>query len=145
MWPVLFLINSRDRLLTAPRQSYHGGIRFVLFFIAATLAAAGQFTTSLVSSQANTPSAIATDSAGNTYIVGSLLPVNSGASFLTKLDPNGKFLFTNTIFSTNVAAVTVDPSGDIYIAGSTTSPVFALTHALQSQPGVGATGFIAKI
>jgi uncharacterized protein (TIGR03437 family) len=119
-------------------------MRFLLFFIA-TLAIAGQFTTSLVSSQANTPSAIATDSAGNSYIVGSLLPVNSGASFLTKLDPNGKVLFTNTFSSTNVAAVTLDPSGNIYIAGSTNSPVFALSHALQAQPGVGGTGFVAKI
>jgi uncharacterized protein (TIGR03437 family) len=119
-------------------------MRFFLFLMA-TLATAGQFTTSLVPSQANTPSAIATDSAGNTFIVGSLLPVNSGASFLTKLDPSGKVLFTNSFSSANVTAVTLDPSGNIYIAGSTASLAFPLSHALQSQPGVGEAGFIAKI
>lgn len=119
-------------------------MRFFLFLIT-TLAFAGQFSTSLVTSQANTVSAIATDSAGNTYIVGSLLPVNSGACFLTKLDPNGKLLFTNTFSSTIVAAVTLDPPGNIYIAGSTTSTAFTLSHPLQPQPGVGGTGFITKI
>ena len=121
-------------------------MRVPAFLFAATLAIAGQFTTSLVvTSFANTASAIATDAAGNTYVVGSLQPVNSNNSFLTKLDPNGKILFTTTFSSTIVASVLLDASGNIYIAGITTAPSFALSHALQTQPGVGGTGFITKL
>ena len=98
---------------------YHGGMRFVLFFIT-TLAIAADFTTSLGDAYPYTVSAIATDASGNTYVVGSRKievggtfailssgtfitaapPVGSVPSgsdvFVSKLDPNGQLLFTDT-------------------------------------------------
>src|SRR5580692_2938986 len=111
------------------------------------LAIAGQFTTAIGGPSTVSISTIATDSAGNTYIVGSTqLPgtpnfINSAVSkqahvSVTKLDPNGNVLFTDTFAGLGLdsgTAIAVDASGDIYIAGSTTSPDFPLSHALQTQ------------
>ena len=115
--------------------------------MAPTFAIAGQFTTVLGGEYPPTVSAIATDSAGNTYVVGSTqLPgtpsfVNSAISaqahvFVTKLDPNGKVLFTDTFAGQGVdtgSAIALDPSGNIYIAGTTSSPDFPLSNPLQTQ------------
>jgi hypothetical protein len=119
----------------------------VLLSVAQTFALAGQFTTAIGGVYPVAVSAIATDSAGNTYVVGSTqLPgtpsfVNSSISaqphvFVTKLDPNGNVLFTDTFAGQGVdtgTAITVDPSGNIYIAGTTSSPDFPLSNALQTQ------------
>src|SRR5580658_6846676 len=89
-----------------------------------SFAIAGQFTTALGGAYPATVSAIATDSAGNTYVVGSTrLPgtpgfVNSAISaqahvFVTKLDPNGNVLFTDTLAGQGLDtgnAIAVDPS-----------------------------------
>ncbi|MGD1095600.1 MAG: SBBP repeat-containing protein [Bryobacteraceae bacterium] len=144
-------------------------MRFVLFLSAATLVIAGEFTTSLSGFYPYTPSAIAADSAGNTYVVGSRVigvgfsgmfglvavgPVlslfSSGSDvFVTKLDPNGKILFTDTFAGKGVdtgTAIALDPAGNIYIAGSTTSPDFPLSKALQTEPNTtDGTGFIIKL
>ncbi len=139
----------------------------VLLSEAPTFAIAGQFTTVVGDTYPAAVSSIATDSAGNTYVVGSTqLPgtpsfVNSAISaqvhvFVTKLDPNGKVLFTDTFAGQGVdtgSAITVDPSGNIYIAGTTNSADFPLSNALQTQISpvstanglpVG-TGFIIKL
>jgi uncharacterized protein (TIGR03437 family) len=145
-------------------------MRLVLFLLLPTLTIAGQFTTSIGDAYPYTVSAITTDSAGNTYVVGSrqlggayfavigvfvepitsILDTLSGGSdvFLTKLDPNGNVLFTDTFAGKGVdtgIAIAVDPTGNIYVAGTTTSPDFPLSKALQTQPGIGATGFIMKL
>src|ERR1019366_966659 len=101
--------------------------------------------------------------AGNTYVVGSRqLPgaptiVNSSLAnqansdvFVTKLDPKGNVLFTDTFAGKGVdggTAVAVDVSGNIYIAGATTSPDFPLSRALQTQifPGGPGSAFIVKL
>jgi uncharacterized protein (TIGR03437 family) len=145
-------------------------MRFVLFLLTAALSIAGEFTTSLGDANSYTISAITTDSAGNTYVVGSRAlagipstiaiigdfsspnpfesPVASDV-FVTKLDPNGKILFTDTFAGKGVdtgSAIAVDPSGNIYIAGTTTSPDFPLSKALQTQPNTTyGTGFIIKL
>jgi uncharacterized protein (TIGR03437 family) len=119
----------------------------VLLSVAPTFGLAGQFTTVLGGTYPPTVSAIATDSAGNTYVVGSTqLPdtpsfVNSSIGgqahvFVTKLDPNGKVLFTDTFAGQGVdtgAAIAVDPLGNIYIAGTTSSPDFPMSRPLQTQ------------
>ena len=81
-------------------------MRFVFFFIT-TVAIAGDFTTSLGDAYPYTVSAIATDAAGNTYVVGSrqlgadafrigtdgtVGPIGTSFTdvFISKLDPNGK-------------------------------------------------------
>lgn len=79
----------------------------VLLSVTRTFAFAGQFTTAIGVMYPAAVSAIATDSTGNTYVVGSTrLPgtpsfVNSSISaqahvFVTKLDTNGNVLFTDT-------------------------------------------------
>jgi uncharacterized protein (TIGR03437 family) len=147
-------------------------MRLVLLVLIPTIATAGDFTTSLGDTYPYMVSAITTDAAGNTYVVGSravsgivntvsanvnFLPLgilenllSSGSDvFLTKLDPNGKVLFTD-IFggkgSDVGAAIALDPVGNIYIAGATTSDDFPLSNALQTQanPADG-SGFIIKL
>jgi uncharacterized protein (TIGR03437 family) len=145
-------------------------MRVVLFLIT-TLAIAGQFTTSIGDANTYLVSAIATDAAGNTYVVGSRQlagiaesvaiigdfssvatapPVIDGPSdvFVSKLDPNGKLLFTDTFAGKGVdtgTSIALDPTGNIYIAGTTTSPDFPLSKPLISQPSSFGTGFIVKL
>jgi uncharacterized protein (TIGR03437 family) len=138
-------------------------MRFVLFFIT-TLAIAGGFTTSLGDAYPYSVSAITTDTAGNTYVVGSRAigtnafrigtdgtvgPISFGSDvFVSKLDPNGKLLFTDTFAGKGIdtgTAITVDPSGNIYIAGNTTSDDFPLSKALQTRSSAYSTGFIMKL
>ncbi|HEX3748772.1 MAG TPA: SBBP repeat-containing protein [Bryobacteraceae bacterium] len=128
---------------------------------------AGQFATALSGPYPLTPSAIATDSAGNTYVAGSTQLAGAPAFinsqigtqahvFVTKLDPNGNVVFTDTFAGQGVDtanAIAVDPSGNIYIAGMTTSPDFPISHALQTQMWAGGTengipvgsGFVTKL
>jgi uncharacterized protein (TIGR03437 family) len=127
-------------------------MRFAFFLIAAQ-AIAGDFTTSLGDAYPYAVSAITTDAAGNTYVVGSrtipgsaafrigtdglVAPISFGSDvFVSKLDPNGKLLFTDTFGGKGIdsgTAIALDPSGNIYIAGTTSSPDFPLSRALQTQ------------
>jgi uncharacterized protein (TIGR03437 family) len=139
-------------------------MRFTLFLLS-TLAIAGDFATSLGDTYPYMISAITTDSAGNTYIVGSralggvlgeITNVGGGTStysngsdaFVSKLDPSGNLLFTD-IFAGKGAdqgiAIALDPSGNIYIAGFTTSNDFPLSKAIQTQPSPYSSGFIVKL
>jgi hypothetical protein len=137
-------------------------MRFALFLAFTSLAMAGEFTTSIGGVYPSAVSAITTDSAGNTYVVGSRQLPGTPAFvdpfvmqpdsdvFLTKLDPNGSVLFTDTFAGKGVdtaTAIAVDPSGNIYIAGTTNSPDFPLSRALQTLifPGGSGTGFIVKL
>jgi trimeric autotransporter adhesin len=98
-------------------------MRFAAFLLTVALVNAGQFTTSLGDTYPYTTSAIATDSAGNTYVTGSrqLTPPLSTQTdvFVTKLDPSGNVLFTRVFggsASSIASAIALDPSGNIYIA-----------------------------
>ncbi len=67
--------------------------------------------------------------------------------FLTKIDPAGAILFTSTYGGTgadSAQAIAIDPAGNIYIAGTTSSSDFPLTRPLQSQTS-GSSGFIVKL
>src|SRR5262245_36543226 len=101
--------------------------------------------------------AIAIDAAGNTYVAGrrifdspASVPVSD--AFVTKLDSSGTAKFMVTIGgpgSNQANAISLDPAGNIYIAGSTSSRNFPLRNALQTQPGpgflTGTTGFLVKL
>jgi uncharacterized protein (TIGR03437 family) len=139
----------------------------VLSSVIPTVAIAAQFTTVIGGAYPVAVSAIATDFAGNTYVVGATqlagTPsfVNSAISaqahtFVTKVDPKGNVLFTDTFAGQGLdegTAIAVDPSGNIYVAGTTTSPDFPLSHALQTQifpvgamnGGAAGSGFITKL
>src|SRR5580704_11478932 len=137
-------------------------MRLLLFLFIAGVSFAGQFTTSLGDSYPYVISAITTDSAGNTYIVGTRQLVTAGTVtlnsstnlgagtdvFVSKLDPSGNLLFTDTFAGKGVdrgTAIALDPSGNIYIGGTTTSPDFPLTEALQTHSYSNGTGFIIKL
>src|SRR5947207_368110 len=67
--------------------------------------------------------------------------------FVSKLDPSGILLFTDTFAGKGAdtgTAITLDPSGNIYIGGTTTSPDFPLSEAQQTQSNSNGTGFIIK-
>jgi uncharacterized protein (TIGR03437 family) len=153
------------RLLSA--VSIKAILRVVLFIVTPGLAFSGPFTTALGGAYPFTVSAIATDSAGNTYVVGGTQisgtpsfgnpPKNTQTHiFVSKLGPNGNALFTDTLAGqgTDTAnAIAIDPSGNIYVAGMTTSPDFPVINALQTQffppatnNGVPAgNGFLTKL
>jgi uncharacterized protein (TIGR03437 family) len=123
-------------------------MRWGLVFTATT-AFAGGFTTYIGVSYPYAVSALTTDNASNTYIVGSRALTSSvGDVFVTKLDPTGAILFTDVFGGNGNAtgnAIALDPSGNIYIAGTTTANDFALSKPLQTQSSSFGTGFIMKL
>jgi uncharacterized protein (TIGR03437 family) len=121
-----------------------------------SLFAAG-FTTSIDDSFVYKVAAMTADSAGYTYVTGSRQFVVSPQTggwlpdvFLTKLDPSGKIVFTSTFAgkaSDQANALALDPAGNIYVGGVTSSPDFPLFNPLQNQgttPAGGSTGFVVK-
>jgi uncharacterized protein (TIGR03437 family) len=123
-------------------------MRWVLFFLTAR-AIAGSFTTYIGTTYPYNVSAVATDAASNTYIVGSRAYNATGNDiFVTKLDPTGAILFTDVFGGNGNAtgnAITLDPSGNIYIGGTTTANDFPLSKPLQKQSSSFGTGFILKL
>lgn len=79
-------------------------------------------------------SAIATDSAGDTYVAG---------SSVTKLDPAGNIVFSTTKFGGN--AIAVDSTGNVWVGGQTFATDFPLVNALQSSANASGSGFVVKI
>ncbi len=111
-------------------------------------------------------SAIAVDSAGNTYIAGrteslDLAAVGAGAPqranragpfdvFVAKIDAAGKTVTFLTFFGgsgyDNASAIAVDAAGNIYIAGATNSTDFPVSNAaFQRAKGFGFDGFVVKL
>ncbi len=123
-------------------------MRWALFLVS-SLAIAGEFTTSVGDAYPYTVAAITTDSAGNTYVVGSRTLSSSFTDiFVSKLDPSGNLLFTDRFGGSGTStgsAIALDPSGNIYIAGSTSASDFPLSKALQTQPGIYGAGFVMKL
>ena len=130
----------------------------------AVVAHAASFTTYIGDANPYQVLAIATDAAGNTYVTGSrvIVPVsylpNSPAAtdvFVSKLDPSGNLTLLATFSgkgTDQANGIAVDPSGNIYIAGTTTSTDFPLRNPLQSTsaiagggPGFNGTGFLMKL
>jgi uncharacterized protein (TIGR03437 family) len=98
-------------------------------------------------------SALTTDSAGNTFVTGQRNIGFNGFQqltdvFVTKLDPGGNILFTSTFggkAADSASGIAVDPTGNIWVSGVTTSPSFPLLGAIQNQPGLGQTGFVVRL
>jgi uncharacterized protein (TIGR03437 family) len=88
--------------------------------------------------------AMTTDALGNTYLTGGLstdtlqnTSTPSYIAFVTKLDPTGQLVFSKAFggsVSDEGAAIAVDPSGNIYVAGNTSSPDLLVSNALQTAP-----------
>jgi uncharacterized protein (TIGR03437 family) len=114
---------------------------------------AAEFTTYIGESYDYHVARILTDAAGNTYVAGSRT-FNIGGSlvnafqlndvFLKKLDAAGKTVLFATLTGKGndvATGLALDAAGNIYVAGSTSSPDFPLRNPLQTTPG---QGFIAK-
>ncbi len=88
---------------------------------------------------------VVADSAGDTYIAGSRdLANQSSEIFVMKLDGLGKIILFATLSgkgSDTANDLALDPAGNIYLAGATSSANFPLHNALQSTPG---PGFLVK-
>jgi hypothetical protein len=134
-------------------------VKFAAALVCVLPLLAADYATYIGDQNSYTVSAITTDAAGNTYITGwrllapsptdiiHLAPPSSTDIFLTKLDMNGAILFTVALGakgSDRASAIALDPVGNIYVAGSTTSPDFPLSKALQTEPNSGGSGFIVK-
>jgi uncharacterized protein (TIGR03437 family) len=95
--------------------------------------------------------AMTTDKAGNTYLTGTRNWDTTKTSatprlgaFVTKLDVKGNNVFTKVFGGSGYdvpAAIAVDPSGNVYVAGITSSADLLVTNALHPAPG---NSFIVK-
>ena len=138
-----------------------GGVRISLaaFFVCAACAVASvaaDYATYIGDAYKYSVSAIASDANGNTYVTGSRAVAVSASSqgwlndiFVSKLDPDGNLTLLATLSgkgSDQAFGIALDPSGNIYIVGSTSSPDFPLHHPLQSTAYQGSeTGFLVKL
>ena len=89
--------------------------------------------------------AIATDSAGNTYVTGSniLDTYETGINaFVTKLDTTGNIGFTLSLGAGYPNAIAVDPAGNIWVGGQNLG--IPLVNPLQSAP-VNGVGVLVKM
>ena len=128
----------------------------------AVAAHAASYTTYIGDANPYQVSAIATHANGNTYITGSRVSEPGSVStygapltdvFVSKLDPSGNLTLLATFSgkgTDQANAIAVDPSGNIYIAGNTTSSDFPLHKPLQSVAytagaGLDGTGFLIKL
>jgi uncharacterized protein (TIGR03437 family) len=101
-----------------------------------------------------TPSAIASDAAGNIYLAGSAVidPASQTmGAVVAKLDPKASQYLYLTYFDSaandQLLALTVDSAGNAYVAGWTTNPNFPNTGTLGTAPtGVTDTrAFVTKL
>ncbi|HEY4365217.1 MAG TPA: SBBP repeat-containing protein [Bryobacteraceae bacterium] len=106
--------------------------------------------------------AIAIDSSGNAYIAGDTMSADfpiagSGPqtvfggqtdAFVAKLTSSGAYVFTTFLGGSGVehaGGIAVDPSGNIYVAGGTTSANFPVVGAIQAVNGGSQDAFLTKL
>jgi uncharacterized protein (TIGR03437 family) len=129
---------------------------FIAVTILASTGYSADFTTYIGDQNPYNVAAIATDSAGNTYVTGSRFIESAPATsetdvFVTKLDPTGNILFTTTFGgkgSDMGTAIAIDPAGNIWVGGSTSSENFPLHDAFQTELGSGfpeGSGFLVEL
>jgi hypothetical protein len=95
---------------------------------------------------------IAVDSLGNAYVTGmaivGLIPVYALSSFVTKIDPQGRLVYSTYLSGTATVAratgIAVDPDGNAYVTGSTIGG-FPIVAALQPNFGGGTDAFVTKL
>ena len=90
--------------------------------------------------------AIATDSAGNTYVTGSNVfdtNVTGINAFVTKLDPAGNIVFTVSLGAGWAKAIAVDPGGNIWVGGQDLGT--PLVNPLQSVVVGNGVGSLVKL
>ena len=114
--------------------------RLVIALCASSVLSAGDFTTYIGDANDYRVVRVVADAAGNTYVAGSRAP----DMFVMKLDGAGKAVMFAALNGKGIDQandLAVDGSGNIYMAGSTSSPLLPVRNALQSAPG---PGFVVK-
>ncbi|HKE29663.1 MAG TPA: SBBP repeat-containing protein [Bryobacteraceae bacterium] len=101
------------------------------------------FSTEVRGTGDSAPVAIALDAAGNTYVAGTVVtPGKTCRVALTRLDTAGNIVW-NKVFGGSACdqpnAVAVDPLGNVYVAGQTTSADFPTLNAFDAQMPAGGT------
>jgi hypothetical protein len=106
--------------------------------------------------------AVAVDSAGDAYVVGETWPVNfprtftisnsggNGDGFIMKLNPSGTGVLYATYFGgsgrDSARGVAVDPAGNAYVTGFTSSSNFPTAGGAYRSPSLGQTdAFVIKV
>jgi hypothetical protein len=125
----------------------------ILLAVLLSPAHGADFTTYIGNQNPYQVAAIATDSAGNTYVTGSreiqsAPPQSSTDVFVTKLDAAGNIVFTTTFGGKDVDygnAIAVDAGGNIWVGGTTSSENFPLHDAFQTALGAGDTGSLVEL
>jgi uncharacterized protein (TIGR03437 family) len=127
-------------------------IVFLLFLVSAF---AQEFTTYIGDGSRYQTAAMTTDAAGNTYLAGARylnIPSLAGDPlpdvFVAKVYPTGKLIFDVTFGGKGAdtpTAIAIDPQGNVYVAGSTTSPDYPRSHAIVYFPSATPAGFLTKL
>ena len=145
-----------------PPKSMQRRISWIFDAAIAVLAFAGcaraaSYTTYIGDTNQYQVSAIAADAGGNSYVTGSrlIVPATSIYSrsltdvFVGKLDSSGNLALVGTFSgkgTDQANGIAVDPSGNIYIVGNSTSTDFPVHNPLQSTSYAGGTtGFLLKL
>jgi hypothetical protein len=105
--------------------------------------------------------AIATDSAGNAYVAGLTTssnfpttaafqgaPPGHGDAFVSKFNAAGKLVYSTYLGGSaqdNATAIAVDPAGNAYVAGFTSSPDFPVKNAIQPRLKGSVNAFVTKL
>ncbi len=122
--------------------------------IASTAAVTSDFSVYPCRATTCTVARIISDAAGNTYAVGSRSVTTQATEvFVVKLDPAGSTVFLATFGGSGSdagQAIALDPAGNIYVGGTTSSPDFPLRNPLQPAPIKDLTfsfsnGFLLKL
>jgi uncharacterized protein (TIGR03437 family) len=124
----------------------------MILLACAPSAAAADYVTYIGDAYTYHVTAIATDSSGGTYVTGSRVIVPQASPltdiFVSRLDALGNVTLLATLSgkaADQANGIAVDPSGNIYVVGATTSPDFPLHHPLQATLQGGRAGFLVKL
>lgn len=90
-----------------------------------------------------------TDAHGNVYTAGSLIADHASKIVASKIDPAGNLVYRLVFGGSSLdtpRGLAVDPNGDLFIAGATTSTDFPLLNPLnRNAPRVLERGFLSKL
>lgn len=104
-----------------------------------------EFTTYIGDSTQYHVTRIISDAGGNSYVTGSRQFDGLSEIFIAKLSPSGDMLLFRTLNgrgNDEAKALALDPQGNIYLAGSTTSAYLPVRNPFQAEPG---PGFLMKL
>ena len=119
------------------------------------------YSTYLGGSRIDTADGIAVDSDGNIYITGDTTSTDFPAAgqsqasrggatdvFVAKIESSGRLSYVAYLADSRAETgngIAVDPSGNVYITGETSSSDFPTAQPLQADFGGGTDGFVAKL